>query len=262
MLRDAAIAPAGLHRGPPPTIAAAAAGAPRACRPHPVQDADLLEEHEQAALIEKMERAAGRQLHYQKGLVAALGLCLAALYVFFALRPFDTPHQARFRGLLRAHAIVVADLGGTAMALAATLAVVSFPGHQRHGSWRSLLALAALLASLQAVFWSVAIYRVVQGWPDQVRRRQWRGLVGSVHESWLRPPPWPLCNLSCPPAPAPHAGRAVAPAVAAHSPPSVCGLDSVGASCADAAPPAAQCCFWCMLPLCPALRPCPRRPSL
>lgn len=115
-------------------------------------------------MIEQLERAAGRQRHYSKALLAFLGLCVAALYLFFAghqlLRPFQTPHQARFAGHLRPLAVVAADLGGAATVLLAVLAALSFPGGQARWNWRALLAAAAFLASLEAVFWSVAIARV------------------------------------------------------------------------------------------------------
>lgn len=101
-----------------------------------------------------------------QALLAFLGIVLCAIYVFFGLRqlfhPFQTPHQARFAGHLRAHSVLAADLGGAATALLAVAAALAYPGHQARGSWKSLLSLAALLASLEAVFWGVAILRVAE----------------------------------------------------------------------------------------------------
>lgn len=89
---------------------------------------------------------------------------MASLYLFFAayqlLRPFQTPHQARFAGHLRPLSVAAADLGGAATVLLATWAALSFPGHQARGSWQVLLAAAAFLATLEAVFWCVAVARV------------------------------------------------------------------------------------------------------
>lgn len=120
----------------------------------------MLEDIEQRELIESLERAAGRQAHYSKALLAVLGLLLAALYLFFAgaqlLAPWHTPHQARFSGLLRPQSMAAAELAGATTALLAMLSVLFFPGH----SWRKLLSVAALLAVLQSLFWTVSILRV------------------------------------------------------------------------------------------------------
>ena len=117
-----------------------------------------------------MERAAARQRHYAKALLALAGAALACLYLWFAAlqlrRPFATPHLAPFAKVLRPHAVAAADGLGAATAALATLAALSFPGHQRHGSWRTLLALAALLAALLAAFWSIAAWRVVHASPS------------------------------------------------------------------------------------------------
>lgn len=115
-------------------------------------------------LIEQLERAAGRQRHYSKALLAFLGLCVAVLYLFFAayqlLWPWQTPHQARFAGHLRPLAVVAADLGGAATVLLAVLAALSYPGHQARANCRALLSAAAFTALLLSLFWSVAIARV------------------------------------------------------------------------------------------------------
>lgn len=127
-------------------------------------------------MIEHMERAAGRQRHYSKALLAALGAAVAALYAYFAvhqlLYPFQTAHQARFAGHLRDWQVSAADLGGAAMALLAVGAVVSFPGHQAHGSWRSLLAASALLATLEAGG-SVAEREAIKTEQGRSRGRHW-----------------------------------------------------------------------------------------
>lgn len=121
-------------------------------------------------LIEQLERAAGRQRHYSKALLAFFGLCVAALYIYFAahqlLQPFQTPHQARFAGHLRPLAVAAADLGGAATVLLALWATLSFPGNQARANWRALLSAAAFLAGMEALFWSVAIARV--GYSQQV----------------------------------------------------------------------------------------------
>lgn len=125
-----------------------------------------MDEHEQLELILQMERAASRQRHYAKSLLALLGTAIASLYVFFActqlLRPFSTPHQARLAGHLRPHAVAAADFGGALAAALAVAAVVCYPGRQAVASWRTLLALAALVSGLEAAFWSVAVWRVAQ----------------------------------------------------------------------------------------------------
>lgn len=125
-----------------------------------LQDADLLDEQEQREYVEAFERAAARSAHYSKALLSLLGVLVAVLYLFFGLQqlasPWQTAHQARFRGAIRAHSLAAAELAGAATALLAVTAVLSFPRH----SWRKLLAGAAGMAALQAVFWVVAVLRV------------------------------------------------------------------------------------------------------
>lgn len=125
-----------------------------------MQDADLLDEQEQRVFVEAFERAAARSAHYSKALLSLLGVLVAVLYLFFGLRqlaaPWQTAHQARFRSVIRAQSLAAAELAGSATALLAVTAVLSFPRH----SWRKLLGAAAGLAALQAVFWSVAMLRV------------------------------------------------------------------------------------------------------
>ena len=139
-----------------------------------LQDADLMEEQEQVELIEQLERAAGRQRHYTKSLLLALGVLLVLLYLSFAghqmLHPWQALLHARFRGRLRQAAVAAAELCGAAMAGLATAAVLCFPGRSG-GGWQAPLAAGALLAGLQVLFWSVAIYRVMQA--------EHAGLVGS-----------------------------------------------------------------------------------
>ena len=56
--------------------------------------------------------------------------------------------------------VAAAELAGAATALLAVAGVVAYPGRQARGSWRSLLAFAALLAALLSAFWSVGVWRV------------------------------------------------------------------------------------------------------
>ncbi|PSC71526.1 Arginine biosynthesis bifunctional chloroplastic [Micractinium conductrix] len=136
-------------------------GSPAAFR---LQDADLMEEEEQAVLVEAMERAAARQRHYSKALLSFFGVLLGVLYFYFAacqlIEPWTTPHQAHFSGRLRQLSVAAAELAGAATALLAVAGVVAYPGRQARGSWRSLLAFAALLAALLSAFWSVGVWRV------------------------------------------------------------------------------------------------------
>jgi hypothetical protein len=124
-----------------------------------------MEEQEQVELIEQLERAAGRQRHYTKSLLLALGVLLALLYLSFAghqmLHPWQALLHARFRGRLRQAAVAAAELCGAATAGLATAAVLCFPGRSG-GSWQAPLAASALLAGLQVLFWSVAIHRVME----------------------------------------------------------------------------------------------------
>ncbi|KAL4429619.1 hypothetical protein ABPG77_008668 [Micractinium sp. CCAP 211/92] len=142
-----------------------------------LQDADLLDEQEQREYVEAFERAAARSAHYSKALLSLLGVLVAVLYLFFGLQqlvsPWQTAHQARFRGAIRAHSLAAAELAGAVTALLAVTAVLSFPRH----SWRKLLAGAAGMAALLAVFWVVAVLRVAH--MEQVQ------LVGLWRLLWL-----------------------------------------------------------------------------
>jgi hypothetical protein len=125
-----------------------------------MQDADVLDEDEQSALIQQMERAAGRSHAYSKALLCVCGTLVALLYLYFGgvqvLHPWHAMHQARFRGLLRQHAVAAADLAGACTSLLAVYACVCYP----QGAWQSILAASGLMSALLAAFWGVAVFRL------------------------------------------------------------------------------------------------------
>lgn len=120
----------------------------------------MLDEDEQLALIEQMERAAGRARRYSRAVLCGSGLLVALLYLGFSgaqvLHPWHAMHHARFEGLLRQHTVTAADLVG---AFASLLAVAACACHPQ-GAWQLLLAASGLMSAVLAAFWAVALSRL------------------------------------------------------------------------------------------------------
>ena len=172
-----------------------------------MQESDFLEEHEQAEMIEALERSEARQQFAAKAALSLLGAVLTGLYLAVAahqtLWPWQAvPHARLVASQLSVYAVVAGELGGAATMALVTAATACYrpPGRRSGGpgAWPMLLALAAVGAALQAAFWGVAVARTIRlehsslvgGWGT------WVGMVGeNDHAASIPPTPSALPGL-------------------------------------------------------------------
>lgn len=124
---------------------------------------ELLDDQQQEEFVATLENDAVRQARQNTSLIAAAGTGFAALYAVFAVLqivyPWEVYHHAIFEGLMEPSSVVVAELGAALTVIVATAAAVLFKPHA--DAWRKLLTLSITLASLEALFWSTAIFKVL-----------------------------------------------------------------------------------------------------